>query len=440
MLLKCVISNFKSIGHPIEFSMIPTDNNIDEKFTTILKTSHGDFKVLRRGGFFGPNASGKSSFIQAVEFARSFIVDSRRSGKSIFIDQFKGNFSDLECASVFQFVFFSDDDIYEYGFSLNYDRVIEEWLMIRTENDFEPLFIRGTDENSYTQVEISDRFAEEHSKERAIAELTTETIKSEQRNQLFLYKLKENGNEKAERIIGWFERLITIFPSSTIRELPLRLRENEEMRKFLSKSLRELDTGVDNIALEDIDFRKFAEKNKIPLETIRDLEDRGDGMLSFKGEKFFFSEIEGKMHLVKLQFSHKLNGKEKIFDIENESDGTQRLLDLLPILFRLQEDGHVIYFIDEIDRSLHTQLSKYLLSKFLNNSSNGSLSQIVFTAHDVSLIDVSEFSQEEIWFIEKNQLGETRLKPFSDFDIKENQNTIKDYLNGRFGAIPVIGG
>lgn len=440
MLLKCVISNFKSIGHAIEFSMIPTDNNIDEKFTTTLKTSHGDFKVLRRGGFFGPNASGKSSFIQAVKFARSFIVDGRGSGKSIFIDQFKGNFSDLEGVSAFQFVFFSYNDIYEYGFSLNYNRVIEEWLMIRTGNDFEPLFMRSTDENGYTKVEISDYFAKENSKERAIAELTTETIKSEQRNQLFLYKLKENGNEKAERIIEWFENLITIFPNSKIRELPLRLRENNELKDFLSYSLRKLDTGVDNITLEDLDFREFAEKNKIPPETIHDLENKGDGMLNFNGEMFFFTEIEGKVHFVKLQFSHKLNGKEKIFDIDNESDGTQRLLDLLPILFRLKEDGHVIYFIDEIDRSLHTQLSKYLLSEFLNNSSNGSLSQIVFTAHDVSLIDVSAFSQEEIWFIEKNQLGETKLKPFSDFDIKEDQNTIKDYLNGRFGAIPVIGG
>lgn len=118
----------------------------------------------------------------------------------------------------------------------------------------------------------------------------------------------------------------------------------------------------------------------------------------------------------------------------------KRLLDLLPILFQLNDEGHVIYFIDEIDRSLHTTLSKYLLSEFLKNSSNGLLSQIVFTAHDVSLINVSEFSQEEIWFIEKNKSGETKLKPFSDFDIKEDQDTIKDYLNGRFGAIPVIGG
>lgn len=216
--------------------------------------------------------------------------------------------------------------------------------MIRAEIDFEPLFMRNTDENGYTQVEISDHFAKENSKERAIAELTTKTIKSDQRNQLFLYKLKENGNEKAERIIGWFEKLITIFPNSKIRELPLRVRENNELRDFLSYSLCKLDTGVDNITLEDLDFREFAKKNKIPSETINDLENKGDGMLNYKGDMFFFTQFDGRMHLVKLQFSHQLNGNKSIFDIDNETNGTQRLLDLLPILFRLKEDGHVILF------------------------------------------------------------------------------------------------
>ena len=143
--------------------------------------------------------------------------------------------------------------------------------------------------------------------------------------------------------------------------------------------------------------------------------------------------------MIQVKFEHSLNNKIASFNIDDESDGTQRLLDLLPILFQMDKKNNTIYFVDEIDRSLHTKLSKYILQTFVENSQN-LLSQIIFTAHDVNLINLRDFTKEEIWFIEKNNTGETALKPFSDFETNDNQDIIKDYLNGRFGAIPVIRG
>ena len=97
--------------------------------------------------------------------------------------------------------------------------------------------------------------------------------------------------------------------------------------------------------------------------------------------------------------------------------------------------------MDELDRSLHTKLSHFLLSEFERISENtNSRNQIVYTAHDVNLIDLNSFRQDEIWFIEKNREGETRLRPLSDFHVTKTQDPLKAYLNGRFGAIPVIGG
>ena len=109
----------------------------------------------------------------------------------------------------------------------------------------------------------------------------------------------------------------------------------------------------------------------------------------------------------------------------DESDGTQRLLDLLPILFLVQEDSHEVYFIDEIDRSLHTKLSQYLLDEFIKCCRN-THNQIVFTAHDVNLINLDKFRQDEIWFIEKEKRrGESRLRPLSDFDVKKGTGCFK---------------
>ena len=81
------------------------------------------------------------------------------------------------------------------------------------------------------------------------------------------------------------------------------------------------------------------------------------------------------------------------------------------------------------------QLTKYLVNSIGDASYN---TQFLFTTHDVNLLSLKNFRQDEIWFIEKNKNGETRLKPFSDFDVTNEENILKDYLAGRFGAIPVI--
>ena len=154
VLLKYIVSNFKSIGHPMEFTMFPTGKSTDDRFLKTIQTKAGVWKILRRGGFFGPNASGKSSFIESVEFARDYIVNGQKSGKGTGINQFRGELEDLHGVSLFQFMFWMDGEVYEYGFSLDRHQVHEEWLMQMTEKDFEPLLTRATDENGRTEIEI----------------------------------------------------------------------------------------------------------------------------------------------------------------------------------------------------------------------------------------------------------------------------------------------
>lgn len=105
MLLKYNVSNFKSIGHMVEFSMMPIKGNQDERFLTTIKTKAGDWKVLRRGAFFGPNASRKSAFIESLDFAKTFIAAGQKSGKNTGVNQFKSKFADMKDTSTFQFMF-----------------------------------------------------------------------------------------------------------------------------------------------------------------------------------------------------------------------------------------------------------------------------------------------------------------------------------------------
>ncbi len=442
MLLKYIVSNFMSIGHPVEFSMFPTSENVAEHLVRKIDTKAGPWSILRRGGFFGPNASGKTTFIKSLRFAKRFILNGPKSGKGTGINQFRGNIEELQGKSLFQFMFHTQDDVYEYGFSLGTDQVHEEWLMILTETGLEPLFVRQTSQEGKTQIEIESRFAEEGSKERNLAEVLKDSIGENQKNQLFLYKMYDNGVKRVESIIEWFESLKIIFPESEVRGFSLRMDKDDDFREFVLNSLKHMDTGVTGVSIVSnvMDFGEFVEKFHIPSGIVSQIEDNKNGILTFAGRYFMFGEGEKQQTtLVQIKFEHMLNGELVPFNVEEESDGTQRLLDLLPILFSLGKNRHDIYFIDEIDRSLHTKLSQYLLREFLKGSGDTD-SQIVFTAHDVNLINLEEFGQDEIWFIEKDSEGESHLRPFSDFEIQKGQDVLKAYLNGRFGAVPLIKG
>lgn len=423
-------------------TMFPAASSRDQRFFKTLDTKAGPWKALRRGGFFGPNGSGKSSFIESLAFARGFIVNGQKSGKGTGVNQFKGHFSDLNDISTFQFLFFLNGDVYEYGFALDRRQVHEEWLMILTQSDMVPMFTRVTDENGMTRIDIESRFARKNSKERRLAEILKDSVQENQKNQLFLYKLYDNGIKKAEMILNWFRNLQIIFPDSTVKGLPLRLQQDNDFKTFIAESLKKLDTGVLNlnVASDEFDFYEFAEKMELPNEIIEEIEEIKTGIVSLNGKYFIFLENEkSRTVMIQIKFEHRLNEKAVSFNMEDESDGTQRLLDLLPILFTIKENNHMIFFVDEIDRSLHTRLSQYLLSEFAADSDD-TYNQIIFTAHDVNLINLEKFRQDEIWFVEKNQFGESQLKPLSDFNIQKGQDTLKAYLSGRFGAIPVIKG
>lgn len=435
MLLKYIVSNFKSIGHAVEFSMFPTNGGTDDRFLRIIDTRAGKWKVLRRGGFFGPNAAGKSSFIESLAFAKNFVLNGRKSGIGTGIIQFKGNFEELEDISSFQFLFFLNGEVYEYGFSLDRHQVYEEWLMVLTEKDLEPLFTRVTDKDGKTQIDIESGFARDNSKERLLAEALKEGIRENQKNQLFLYKLQDNGVKYAEEIAEWFRKLQIIFPETKVKGLPIRLQQDADFKDFVAESLKKMDTGVFNlsIASDEIDFQEFAEKIDLPHEIVEEIEEIKSGIVSLNGKYFIFAEGEkNRTVMIQIKFEHYLNRKPILFNMEDESDGTQRLLDLLPILFAVRENSPTIYFVDEIDRSLHTKLSQYLLNEFIAGSNNA-CSQIIFTAHDVNLINMNEFRQDEIWFIEKNNLGESNIRPLSDFNVQKGQDALKAYLSGRFG-------
>jgi len=154
---------------------------------------------------------------------------------------------------------------------------------------------------------------------------------------------------------------------------------------------------------------------------------RGDG------EEFL---LEGKRYYrITVQSAHKdQNEKVTPFGLSEESDGTRRLLSLIPALYHLQNSIGV-YFIDEIDRSLHPILVWKFLEFFLRAGGR----QIIFTTHESNLLDLDLLRRDEIWFAEKDDKAATHLYSLMDFKVRNDLEIRKHYLQGRFGAIPFLG-
>jgi AAA15 family ATPase/GTPase len=117
-------------------------------------------------------------------------------------------------------------------------------------------------------------------------------------------------------------------------------------------------------------------------------------------------------------------------DLTEESDGTRRLLNLIPRSTTL--------FIDEVDRSLHPMLVWKFLEFFLRWCA-GCRGQIIVTTHESNLLDLDLLRRDEIWFAEKDQTAAMRLYSMADFKVRKDHEIRKHYLQGRFGAVPFLG-
>lgn len=144
-------------------------------------------------------------------------------------------------------------------------------------------------------------------------------------------------------------------------------------------------------------------------------------------------------YLLNIQAAHKHESKEETtLEIFEESAGTRRLLDLLPALYQLKARSGV-YFIDEIDRSMHPMLvSKF--REFFLRTCTAAPCQIIVTTHESHLLNLDLLRRDEIWFAEKGSDGATNLYSLTDFNVRNDLHIQKGYLQGRFGAVPFLGG
>lgn len=436
MLIRFVVENFLSFNEATVLSLISGKQRIHPNHKLNIGSPSSPFNILRSAVVYGANASGKSNLIKAVDFARSLILNGIPAKSPIPVNRFKLSDSTLSEPSLFQFEIYSNNKMYNYGFKANINEIEEEWLYeILKNGNLNPIFDRKSDKYSFN-ISFENKEQEQ---------IFNFVSKGTRKNQLFLTESIDRNIDMFNHIFEWFQNLTIITPDMTFSGLEIRMHKGHtEFTDFLMEGLDKFDTGIQKLNLQVVDAN--ADSIGLPEELLEDI--RNDNELSTTNYLFLrnrhneriviHKDKSNELKALKLKTVHKAidSMREYLFDLSDESDGTRRILDLLPALLNLSTKNEV-YLIDELDRSLHPELSKTFLTQFYNLAQK-SKSQLIITTHETNLMDFELLRKDEIWFMEKNNTGESKLYSLEEFQPRYDKDIRKGYLLGRFGALPFL--
>jgi hypothetical protein len=392
--------------------------------------------ILKSGIIYGANASGKSNLIRAINFAKNLIVEGIKPDKNILRNYFKLDEENATLPTKFEFILKHKERVFRYGFTFNSKCIQEEWLYELLKTTEKSLFNRETISDTKTEVKYGIKFR--NKKEKMRFEIMGENTRA---NQLFLNKTRyENEKEYFNIPYEWFGDVLTIiFPKTKPFNIVLYMYNDKKLCQQFIPLFKYFDLGIEGIETEKTDIKK--EGSYLPPEILEEMSKsaKSNEVFVFDNENtILLRDEQGELKFLELYTNHKKKNKNETvkFKLQEESDGTQRMFDLIPALLMLKQ-GNKVILVDEIGRSLHPHLS-YGFFKFFFEETAGKNSQLIATTHDVHLLNLDLFRKDEIWFIEKNKFGESEVYSLEEFKPRYDKDIQNGYLSGRFGAIPII--
>jgi len=445
MLIRFGVENFKSFNERQELVMIPAKKLKTNKEHVIPLNK---VSVLRNATIYGANASGKTNIIDAIRFAKTVITKKiPMEASKMYCRVFSEN---QEKESKFEFEIFKNGKFYAYGFSLlmSEQLIKTEWLyeLFPGKNTQVMLFERETDTN---RLELGEKLALDD-----IDTMRFKTYKLDfEDNNTGLFVREMNRNKKMNKeskltffrdVFEWFdEDLVTIFPDQPITDFEYFYGDGGSDK--INEIIELFDTGISKVKIDEITIAEL--KNKIPSKVAEDiiqsfknrLEESTDGMkamMSLRTNTAFYN-IKGSkgedpvITTIMLEHGNAFSD----FEFSEESDGTRRLFDLLDIL--ISNEKNKIYVIDELERSLHPKLTYKFLELFFEHLKENN-TQLIFTTHESTIMDQELLRRDEIWFVERNKDNVSQLYSLDRFKERYDKKLSKAYLEGRYGAVPVL--
>ena len=429
MLIQFSVANCLSFNEKTTLEFFASkDRNLKEQLW--MSESRYIPNILKAAFIFGPNAGGKSNLIKAFHYAKSIVLGEPNPLRNRTI-YFKLCPDCAQKPIFFEFEMLIKRKIYRYGFEIKEGVISREWLWNINSTGEHKVYERTFDKLQKNKIGYGDNY-----KVLQQDEYFNFVLKGTPENKLFLTETINRNIELFRDVFEWFKKIVIIYPHSKLQSFNV-LINNEFLLQEYRKLMKLCDLGIDDINIEKIEADEVL--NKLPSAVRDNLRMDLPGNITLKtDERYSMNFKNGIQEAYRILISHKIPATEtKVeFKINEESDGTNRIFDLIPVLQLLQEDAIVL--VDELDRSLHPLVSRAFI-KALFAANKQHQGQFIVTTHDATLLDVKLLRRDLIWFIRKNYKMESTLYSLQEFEQVRNDKALqKAYLAGLYGAIPIF--
>lgn len=410
MFIDFSVENYRSIKDMQTLSMSAA--NIISKYKQLDKenvSKHSSkLSTLKSKAIYGANASGKSNLIRALVAFISVIANSVKDEKILNsrIESFELSTETEKKPSYFQLSFLLNKVYYRYGFEATNKEIKSEWLFGSPGKKEVPFFTR---EN--TKIVVNENQFKEGSK---VSDLYSQPENDIARsNSLFITAVKSFSGGIAREIVDYLSSYIIISGLSdfTLHKIAEESLGNESKRIKIAELLRVADVGIDDIGRIEYQSNKEIEKN----------------------DKKFLTVTQHK----KFDKNLKQAGSANFYMLTNESEGSKKMFEVSPLILDALNENRVLV-MDEFDARFHPLLTRKIVELFNSNANKGS--QFVFATHDTNLLNAKLLRRDQICFVEKDKYGASHFYSLIDFKgIRNDASFEKDYVSGKYGAIPFLG-
>ncbi|MDT8322112.1 MAG: ATP-binding protein [Xanthomonadales bacterium] len=416
MLIEFNVANFQALRDSQRFSLVRGKGT--ELESNVFRTpAPNEFELLRSAAIYGPNASGKTTFIRALEVMKEIVLESataRKAGEELPLAPFLLSGETRDKPSDFEVIFLLDGVRYQYGFSASPRKVHDEWLFAFPRGRAQRWFQRVWDAE---QGEYEWYLGDKLEGEKQLWQ------KSTRDNALYLSTAVNLNAKQLQPIYDWFHNHLRVAGVGGWSPSFSASRCDNGQKQQILEFLRAADLAIRDILVEKTPF----DVSKLP-------DDMPDPV-----KQALISDLKDS-EVFDLKTVHQADdGRSVSFDLEVESAGTQKLFAFAGPWLDALDKGYTL-FIDELNNSLHPRLVRFLVELFHDPERNSKNAQLVFTTHETSILNQQVLRRDQVWFCERGKDQAARIYPLTDFRPRKGRENLElAYLSGRYGALPFIG-
>ena len=420
MLIDFRLANYRSFSESQTLSMVASAGKEHEQSHLFASGLSVAPRLLRSAVIYGPNAAGKTNLVLALQFMQSMVMQSAtliQEGQALYVQPFLFNQLGRNQPTTFEVNFIEDEEgspvRYQYGFTLNAERIIAEWLYAAPKGRNKPIFQREFDpETGKYTWEWGASFL---GRKDAWRDKTRS-------NGLFLSTAVLLNNEQLRPVFNWFANRLAIIRADDLINLEhtLGFCTTDSGKAELMSFFKNADISITDIALEKQPIKRTtfgfdSTTGILPLSTTDD-------------------------EITRINFKHRSrDGENELqLNMDDESSGTRKLFALAGPWLDVMRKRRVL-IVDELDRSLHPLICRHLIERFNNDQTNPLNAQLIATTHDTSLLDRHLLRRDQVWFVEKDRQEASRLYSLDEFSPRKEESLERGYLQGRYGALPIVG-